>query len=448
MLRLTAHWLIPVDAPPVREGAVLVGDDGRILAAGPAATVASPAHARALDLGDAALMPGLVNVHAHPELTAYRGLIEDLAFPDWIEALKRSRVALTDEVAALSARWTVVEAIAAGVTTLAATERTGAALTALVEAGLRGIVYREVFGPDPALAADSLAGLRDHVAAMRCAETDLVRVGVSPHAPFSVSDALFTAVAGFSAETGLPVAVHAAESAAERRFVTAGEGLFADRLRARGIAVARRGRSTIELLERTGILARRPLLIHCVDVDDDDVDRIIRAGASVAHCPAANARLGHGIAPVSTLVDAGVPVGLGSDSVASNNRIDILEEARLAQMFQRARLHDPSSLPAVRALRMATLDGARALGLDHVTGAIRPGLDADLCAVSLAAPHVRPVHDPVAAVVMAARASDVVLTMVRGRILHGDGRDVRRSAAPLRAAFDEAAARLAAALQA
>jgi 5-methylthioadenosine/S-adenosylhomocysteine deaminase len=196
------------------------------------------------------------------------------------------------------------------------------------------------------------------------------------------------------------------------------------------------------LLERTGILDTRPLLIHCVGVTGADIARIAASGAAVAHCPAANARLGHGIAPVAEMLAAGVAVGLGTDSVAANNRLDLLEEARLAQMMQRARLRSPDMLPAERVLRLATYDGARALGLDRVIGSLEPGKDADLCAVSLAGAHVRPVHDPFAAVVHAARASDVTMTMVRGRAIFREGISLTLDPSLLRPALEDAAGRL------
>ena len=443
MLRISARWVLPVSAPPIADGALLVDGHGRIVDVGANAHVPQPESARSLVLGDAALLPGLVDVHAHPELAAFRGLIEDLSFPDWISALQRVKGAAADrETYELSAHWTCVEASAAGVTTLAATEESAAALGALNDAGLRGVVYAEVFGPSPAQVAGSMADLRTRMEKLRRQETDLVRLGVSPHAPFTVCDDLFSQVAAYALQEGLPVAVHAAESADEQALVTRAEGVFAQRLRARGIDVVARGRSTIDLLERTGVLETRPLLIHCVRVDRADIARIAAAGATVAHCPAANARLGHGIAPLMELLDAGIAVGLGGDSVASNNRIDILEEAHLAQMLQRAQRGAAALLPASQLLRLATLDGARALGLETRTGSLEPGKDADLCAVSLAAPHVLPIHDPAVAVVHAARASDVILTVVRGRILHGGGTDARMRADQLRARLDAVADRL------
>lgn len=445
--RYSARWIFPVSAPPIRDGALLVDRAGRIAAVGPTAAVPTPEDAVGIDLGDAALLPGLVNVHGHPELSIVRGLLDDLPFHRWIPALNRikHRAALEPEDWDVAARWTCVEALAAGITTIGATEDSGAALDALVEAGMRGVVYQEVFGPAPERAAESLAALKRKVEALRRRETDRVRVGVSPHAPYTVSDPLFRGTAEYALAEALPLAVHAAEAEAEDRLVRAGDGPFADGLRARAIATPPRGRSTIELLDRLGVLRTRPLLIHCVRVDAEDRARIAGAGAAVAHCPAANARLGHGVAPLAELLDQRVPVGLGTDSVASNNRLDIFEEARLAQLFQRARLCSGCLLTADELLRLATLDGARVLGLDGRIGSLEPGKDADLCAVSLAGAHVIPVHDPVSSLFHAARGPDVVLTAVQGRVLFRDGRTLSLAADTLRPRVEALAARVAAA---
>ncbi|MEX2609150.1 MAG: amidohydrolase family protein [Gemmatimonadota bacterium] len=422
--RYLARWVVPVSAEPIADGALLVDAAGRIAAVGPAATVPAPPDAAEVDLGEAALLPGLVNTHAHPELVALRGLLEDLPFHSWIPLLRRAKVAaeLDAEDFAAGALWTCVEAVAAGITTLGATEDSGAALGALRTAGLRGVVYREVFGPDPAQAEGAVAQLRERVLAMRALETDLVRVGVSPHAPYTVSDQLFSATARLALEEELPLAVHTAEAQVEEELVVRAAGPFAAGLRARGITVQPRAHSTAALLHRLGVLRARPLLIHCVRVHPDDGRRLADAGATVAHCPVANARLGHGTAPVPELLEAGVRVGLGTDSMAANNRMDILEEARTAQLVQRTRLRHAGVFPAADVLRMATLGGAEALGLAERTGSLEAGKDADLCAVALEAPHTRPVHDVAAAVVHAARGSDVVLTVVRGRVLY-EGRN-------------------------
>jgi 5-methylthioadenosine/S-adenosylhomocysteine deaminase len=442
-----ADWVLPVAAEPIREGAVLVGTDGRIAAVGPRAAIEPPPGAEVVELGEAALLPGLVNVHAHPELALFRGAMEDLRFRDWILRLVGTKRAAMDDADYLTAaRWTMVEAIRSGVTTLAGTESSAAGAVALREAGVRGLIYREVFGPDPAHADASMAELRDAVERLRRDETDRVRIGVSPHAPYTVSDRLFRAAAEYSVAEDLPMAVHAAESAAERALVEAGGGDFAPGLRARGIDTPVRGRTTVEMLDRLGVLDARPLLIHCVTLDSEDILRVAEAGCAVAHCPVANAKLGHGIAPYAELREAGVRVGLGTDSVGSNNRLDLLEEARIASVVHRGRLASHEILSPAELLRLCTLDGAHALGLEERVGTLEPGKDADLCAVSLAGPHVRPVHSPEAAVFHAARATDVVLTVVQGEVLFRDGVVRTLDEAAVAAAVDEAAARVRAAL--
>ncbi|HEX2092019.1 MAG TPA: amidohydrolase family protein [Longimicrobiaceae bacterium] len=438
-----AAWVCPVVSPPIRDGAVLVGTDGRIAAVGPRSAIEPPEGAEVVELGETVLLPGLVNVHAHPELALFKGGLEDLRFRDWILRLVGAkRAALDGPDYEIAARWTMVESLRAGITTLAATEMSGAAVGALREAGMRGVVYREVFGPDPAQAEDSMAELRAAVDGLRREETELVRIGISPHAPYTVSDRLFRAAAEYACVEDLPMAVHAAESEAEEALVTRGEGDFAPGLRARGIETSVRGRSTLELFERLGVLRARPLLIHCVRLDAEDIRRIADAGCSVAHCPVANARLGQGTAPYPELRAAGVRVGLGTDSVGSNNRLDLLEEARIASVLHRATRRCPDLMPAGDLLRLCTIDGARVLGLEGRIGSLEPEKDADLCAVSLAAPHVRPVHDPLAAVFHAARATDVVLAAVRGRVLFRDDRVLPLDEGALRPAVEAAAERL------
>jgi 5-methylthioadenosine/S-adenosylhomocysteine deaminase len=442
--RYRARWVLPVNVAPISDGAVLVGGAGRILEVGPATRVPLPDGAADVDLGQAALLPGLVNAHAHPELVALRGALEDLPFHAWIPLLRRAKsaAALDADDCAAAARWTCVEAMAAGITTIGATEDSGEALTALVAAGMRGVVYREVFGPDPAQTEAAMAALREQVAVMRRAETDLVRVGISPHAPYTVSDRLFAATAHLAVDESLPMAVHAAEAQVEEALVVHGAGPFAEGLRARGIEIRPRAHSTVALLHRLGVLRARPLLIHCVRLHADDYQRLADAGATVAHCPVANARLGHGTAPVPELMEAGVRVGLGTDSMAANNRMDLLEEARIAQLVQRARLRDPGVLPAAAVLRMATLGGAEALGMADRTGSLEPGKAADLCAISLSAPHTRPVHDVTAAVVHAARGADVVLTVVQGRVLYERGHWLTLDPSTILPRVESSAARL------
>lgn len=236
--RYHARWVLPIAAPPIADGTVVVEGD-RIVWVGPRPE--APAGDADDDLGSAVLMPGLVNAHTHLELTVMRGFLQGLPFFDWVRTLTRARREVLDEAALLdSARLGVVEGLRAGITTFADTGDSPAPFDALRELGARGVAYREVFGPKPSQLAGSLAGLRDKVDAMRASQTALVRVGVSPHAPYSVSDALFGAVAAYATAEHLPVAVHIAEGADESLLVERAEGPFAAFLRSRGVAVAPR----------------------------------------------------------------------------------------------------------------------------------------------------------------------------------------------------------------
>ena len=418
MIRYHARWVLPVSAPAFEDGTVAVEGD-RIAYVGSRA--GAPAGAD-VDLGDAVLMPGLVNTHTHLELTALRGFLEDLDFARWIWRLNGVKRAVLDRGRMLdAARFGIVEGLRSGITTYADTCDSGVAFDAMLDAGVRGIMYQEVFGPDPADHPRSLADLAAKVADLRARETPLVRVGVSPHAPYTVSDPLYAAVADFARRERLPVAVHIAESEVERALVERGEGIFADGLRRRGIPVAPRARSSIELMERTGILDLGALLIHCVRLDARDVAAVARSRSSVAHCPVSNAKLGHGTAPLLELLDAGVAVGLGSDSVASNNKMDMLAEARAATLAQRARLAKHDVVCARDALYLATLGGARALGLDGDVGSLEAGKSADLAAFPVHEGGM-PVHDVEAAVIFALPGVIASLVTVAGRELVRDGR--------------------------
>ncbi len=413
MLLLHARFLIPIAQPPIERGTVGI-EDGIIRYVGPRSQ--APVAGEERELGDVVLMPGLINAHTHLELTVMRGFLEDLEFRRWIFRLTGARRSVLSRAMLLdSARLGVQEGLAAGITTFADTGSSGVALDAMLEYGVRGTVYHEVFGPDPAMATAALAELRVTVEAMRLRETALVRVGVSPHAPYTVSDVLFRATAEYAREAGLAMAIHIAEGDAESRLVSEGAGPFADGLRGRGITVERRARSPIQLLADLDVLRARPLLIHCVRVDAQDVAAAI-AGARLRRRPivhVSNAKLGHGIAPLVELLDAGVDVGLGSDSMASNNRMDLLDEARVAQLMQRVRLASPDALSAHDALRLATLGGATALGLARQVGSLEVGKSADLAAFPIG---VRgPVQDPESAAVLALGGSRASLVMIEGR---------------------------------
>ncbi len=410
-LRLTARWVVPVCAPPLARGAVLIGADGRIAAVGPDDEVARPAGVAVRDLGDAVLLPGLVNTHTHLELTALRGLVDERPFARWVGRIRRIKERLGDDDYRASARWGVLEGFAAGITTTGDTGSSGAPARAMADLGARGVAFHEVFGPDPATCPASLAGLDAALESLAACVSPRLTIGVSPHAPYTVSARLLDAVARLARDRGLPLAMHLAESPEETAFVVRGEGAFAEHLRGRGIAVEPRGVSPVAWA--LGYLGDvRPLLIHCVQVDGEDRAAVARCGASVAHCPWSNDVLGVGRADLGELLRLGIPTGLGTDSVAAGRDLDLFDEARHAAAG--------APLPSARLLDLVTREGARALGIADA-GFLAPGAWADLCAVSLDGLPAGPASDPVEAVVRHASASAVRTTWVAGRVVYDAG---------------------------
>ena len=412
MIRYHARWVLPISSPPIRDGTV-VEHEGRIVYVGPRDEAPDALDDTDRELGDCALLPGLINAHTHLELTVFRGLLEDLSFREWIARLQGAKVAvMTPERFLDSARWGIVEGLRTGITTFADTCDSGVVLEAMHERGVRGIMYQEVFSPsaDPSAIRDAAARLAEKLALLDMFATELQQVGVSPHAPYTVSDPLFALVA----RLGRRIAVHIAESDAEHRFVCEGEGPFADAHRARGIPVAKRAASPITLLAKLGVLDTQPLLIHCVRVSDADIASIASSKSTVAHCPISNAKLGHGVAPVLEMLDAGIAVGLGSDSMASNNRMHLLEESRAAALAQRIHGARADALPAACALELATMGGARALGYADRVGSLEVGKEADLAAFDLSSLAGSADADPEAALVFALGAEPAKFVAVAG----------------------------------
>ncbi|HEU5171749.1 MAG TPA: amidohydrolase family protein [Gemmatimonadales bacterium] len=401
-VRLSAGWVVPVDAPPIPAGAVLIGPDGFVERVGPDAEVPRPPGVPVADFPRAALLPGLVNAHTHLELTGLEGQVTDDDFTVWVgrlTALKQRRP-LAEYLEA--ARRGVAECWAGGVTTVGDTGDRAVVLRALTEMGGSGVAYQEVFGPHPDQCETSLAGLQAAVAELRRFESARVRLGVSPHAPYTVSGALYRAAARWARSEGLPLAVHLAESSAETEFLRSGTGPFAEAWRRRDIPLPPGGRSPVRWLEEHGVLGPDTLCIHAVQVDREDVAHLAAAGAAVAHCPRANRRHGHGDAPLADYLAAGLRVGLGTDSVVSLAPLDLLAEARAARALAR--------LDAGAAVELATLGGARTLGLAHEIGSLTPGKWGDAAVVA-----IPPGTDTPAEAVLAAERAQLLATYLGGR---------------------------------
>ena len=440
-----ASWVLPVSNAPISGGAIAVDAD-RIIAVGVKSLLqAQFPQAPAREFPDSAIIPGLINSHSHLELTAMRGFLENEEgdFFAWLRKLTIARIErMTEDDLYVSAAWGACEAARAGVTCFADASDSGeTSMRALKDTGLRGIVYQESFGPDRRLVQQNFEKLQQKVARLEELETALVTCGVSPHAPYTVCGPQLELISRFAIDEGLPLMMHAAETEMEVAFIRDGCGPFADGLRNRGIEWQAQHTSTIRHLERHGVLAAKPLLAHCIKVDEADIDLISETDSSIAHCPKSNAKLGHGVAPLAGFLKKGIAVGFGSDSMASNNNCDLLEEARFGGMIARA-TNNQSFINAAELLQTATAGAARAIGLQNQIGELREGLQADFAVVSLKGTHQQPIYDVSDSLIFASSGRDVTMTVVAGREVHSEGRINTVDEERLRARVNEVAEKL------
>ncbi len=404
--RLAARWVLPVAAPAIEHGAVLISAEGRIVAVGPDAMVPRPPDALREEHADGILIPGLVNTHTHLELTGLDGPPPESDFAAWIRRVRTRKAERSPARFLEAARAGLASCHAAGVTTIADTGDSGSVIQALAEAGGSGIAYQEVFGPHPAQCAESLAGLQARVADLGRFAAGRVRIGVSPHAPYTVSGPLYRAVGRWARAEHLPMAVHVAESAAESELLAGGAGPFADLWRGRQIPLPpERGRSPVRWLGDHQVLGPATLCIHVVRAADADIALLAAEGCPVAHCPRSNGAHGHGDAPLAALLAAELRVGLGTDSVMSVGELDLLAEARAACAL--------AALTAERALALCTLEGARALGLEAEAGSLEPGKWGDCVAIVPRAGGATPAER-----VLASGPRDVRTTILGGRVVY------------------------------
>jgi cytosine/adenosine deaminase-related metal-dependent hydrolase len=376
--RLAARWVIPIEDHPIERGAVLIGANGRIIAMGPDDRVPRPSEVPAEEYGDAVLLPGLINTHTHLELTGLEGTAPESDFARWIMNVRERKAGRTREQFLAAAHAGLAACWAAGVTTVADSGDSGAVIQALCQTGGSGIAYQEVFGPHPGDVAASLAGLQARVDGLGAFANGRVRLGVSPHAPYTVSGQLYAATAAWARAEALPLAAHVAESPAECDLLARGTGGFAEAWRRRGIPLpSPLGRTPLEWLNDHGVLGESTLCIHGVQASPTDRELMRAAGAALAHCPLSNHAHGHGSAPLREYLECGIRVGLGTDSVLSVGTLNLLAEARAARRA--------AGLDAPRALGLCTLEAARALGLDGEIGSLRAGKWGDCTLILLPA---------------------------------------------------------------
>jgi cytosine/adenosine deaminase-related metal-dependent hydrolase len=331
-----------------------------------------PRH-RVVQLNRAVLMPGLVNVHAHLELPPLLDHIQAHDYPEWVLSLLREKNQLSPRDYSVAVRKNSVSIIESGTTTIADISTHGASPAVLARSGLRAIIYHEIISMGRKL-------LPPGISRTCCPQSHLISYGLSPHSPHTVSEAVLRNIQAITDRTGKRVCMHVAETEEETRLLRRRKNGLERLYTAAGwdIAWAPQDRSSFSYLLRLGMLKPAFLAVHAVQADDADIAIIKRTGACIAHCPRSNRTLKVGTMPLAKFLRAGIPVGLGTDSLASVASLSMWDEMRYASQIHRA-----SGVTPVDIIRMATLGGAQVLGMDREIGSLEPGKRADCIAVPL-----------------------------------------------------------------
>lgn len=413
-LLIKARWIIPVvPENRVLEHCTLAVHEGRILALIPQSEAGKRFSAgETLDFPQHLLIPGLVNAHGHAAMSLLRGYADDLPLQQWLE----------DHIWPAEARWVNEQFVHDG-TQLAMAEMLGtgttcfadayfypdAAAAAAQQAGMRAQILAPVLDFPSAWAQDADEYLRKAVALHdRFRSSDLITTGFCPHSPYTVSDTPLQRIATLAEELQAPIQIHLHETEKE----------VSDALASTGIR-------PLERLARLNLLSPLAQCIHMTQVANTDIATLQQTGASVVHCPESNLKLASGFCPAARLLEAGINLALGTDGAASNNDLDLLGEMRTAALLAKGVSGDAAALDAHQALRMATLNGAKALGLDQLIGSLEPGKAADLAVVSLASIGATPVHNPATQLVYTNLSHAVSDVWVNGQRLLDSGHPTR-----------------------
>jgi 5-methylthioadenosine/S-adenosylhomocysteine deaminase len=377
--------------------------DGRIAAIGPAEQLRSRPARESLDARGGIIMPGLVNAHTHLPMSLFRGLADDLPLEQWLNQyiFPAEAAHVTPDSVSLGARLSMAEMLLSGTTTCCDGYFLAHRVAEAVEdAGLRAILGQGVIDfpapgvPDP---KENKQAARTFVHDWQ-GRSELIRPSIFCHSPYTCSAETLQAAKQAAEEQGVLFQIHAAETQSEAR-----------------MCLETHGCSPIQYLDRLGLLNRRTLLVHAVWVDETDIRIIAGQGACVAHCPESNMKLASGIAPIPAMLAAGVTVALGTDGCASNNDLDLWGEMDTAAKLHKVHRLDPTVMDADTVLRMATVEGARALGLDGQIGTLEVGKQADLIVIDTDQPRLAPMYHPRSHLVYAVHAADVRHVLIAGR---------------------------------
>lgn len=422
---LCARYVLPITSEPIKNGAVYI-HQGKIADIGPADMLKLRyPDEEVKDFGLAALMPGLINLHTHLENAVMRGVVHDVPYATWLVSVleKSTRMEANDwyDSAILGG----LEALSSGITTVADITSTGAACKATQKLGLRSIIYREVTAMDKHRVKHAIKHAAMDIARWQAdSDESRVTVGIAPAALFAVHPSMFSEVSKLATEKDLPVAMHLAGNREEYNFIKYGSSPFS----VHGMDEQRgyveippwlpTGTTPVRyVLNWGGFDSPNVLAIHCIHVDEEDIQKIKEYDVAVAVCPRCNAQLGMGVAPINEFLRLGIRLGLGTDSPAATDSSDLLEEMRIGMLVQRA-VNVDEFLDSETMLKMATIGGAKALRIDDKIGSLEVGKEADVIAVDLSGSHQTLSSDPVSAIVNTCSSADVMMTMVAGSLIY------------------------------
>jgi len=408
------------------DGFILIKDN-RIAAIGSMADLPDNARdrgpAQLIDAVNSLVMPGLINTHTHAAMTLFRGLADDLPLMNWLNdyIFPAEAAHVNPEMVFWCTKLTAAEMIRSGTTTCAdGYFHEAAAAEAFLESGLRAVAAQGVIDfPAPGVAdpTKNIATAANFIKSWQD-RSDRIIPAVFAHAPYTCSAATLQGAKELAREHGVPFFIHVAETREEGRQM---QELHKT--------------TPVHYLDSLGVLDRDTVCVHCIWLDREDIELLAKSGAGVATCVASNMKLGAGIAPITEMIASGITVSLGTDSCASNNRLDLFHEMGLCAKLHKVHHHDPTVLPARQALQMATINGAAVLGLADKIGSLSPGKCADIIIVDLEQPHLVPFYNP-DLLVYAANGGDVVSAIINGRLVMHERRiltfDVKEAMARVR----------------
>ena len=413
----TTHWdtlvvggtilTMEPGSEPIPDGAVAVAN-GKIAAVGLAEDLLEIAPTgEVVNAGGCLILPGLVNTHCHLAMTLLRGLADDLPLMQWLEnhIWPAEKIHINREAVRLGTELAVAEQLLAGVTTTTDMYFFGNEVAAvLAEAGMRGVVAESLIDfATPRCKTPEEMMEKQRELADEYRDHPLITPSVAAHAPYTVSAGNLVKEAELAEELGVPMQIHLSETRWEV------EKLLEEK-----------GRSPVAYLADLGVLSDRTIAAHCVHVSPQDIDILVDFEVGVSHNPVSNLKLASGVSPVPAMAEAGVKLGIGTDGAASNNTLDLLRDMQIAALLHKGVSGDPTVLPARSMVEMATIGGARVLGLDTEIGTLAEGKQADLLCLAVDSPHTIPVFDPWSHIVFAARAADVRHVLVGGQLVVGN----------------------------